>query len=70
MLGEDANSFNKGLLYSWPRSYQGIDKQHYQNADGSQNPQEGYPFLYQSVHFGGVITTTTQRSTEINILPP
>jgi iron complex outermembrane recepter protein len=48
MLGEDANSFNKGLLYSWPRSYQGIDKQHYQNADGSQNPQEGYPFYYVS----------------------
>ncbi|MFZ4463672.1 MAG: SusC/RagA family TonB-linked outer membrane protein [Bacteroidales bacterium] len=48
MLGEDWNSFNKGLLYSWPRSYQGIDKQNYANADGSQNPQEGYPFYYIS----------------------
>lgn len=46
MLGEDANSFNKGLLYSWPRSYQGIDKMNYARPDGSQNPQENYPFFY------------------------
>jgi iron complex outermembrane recepter protein len=46
MLGEDPNSFSKGLLYSWPRSYQGIDKEKYANPDGSQNPQEGYPFYY------------------------
>lgn len=46
MLGEDANSFSKGFLYSWPRSYQGIDKQNYQLADGSQNPLDGYPFMY------------------------
>jgi iron complex outermembrane receptor protein len=46
MLGEDPNSFSKGLLYSWPRSYQGIDKVNYANPDGSQNPQEGYPFYY------------------------
>ncbi|MBE0640124.1 MAG: SusC/RagA family TonB-linked outer membrane protein [Bacteroidales bacterium] len=46
MLGEDGNSFSKGLLYSWPRSYQGIDKENYINPDGSQNPQEGYPFYY------------------------
>jgi TonB-linked SusC/RagA family outer membrane protein len=44
MLGEDRNSFNKGLLYCWPRSYQGIDKQNYALPDGSQNPQEGFPF--------------------------
>lgn len=25
MIGEDGNSFSKGFLYSWPRSYQGID---------------------------------------------
>lgn len=48
MLGEDWNSFSKGLLYSWPRSYQGIDKENYTNSDGSQNPQEGYPFYYIS----------------------
>lgn len=46
MLGEEANSFSKGYLYSWPRSYQGIDKENYANPDGSQNPQEGYPFYY------------------------
>jgi len=46
MLGEDASSFNKGLLYSWPRSYQGIDRLYYENPDGSQNQQDGYPFLY------------------------
>ncbi len=48
MLGEDWNSFNKGLLYSWPRSYQGIDKEYRALADGSRNPQEGYPFFYLS----------------------
>lgn len=46
ILGEDANSFSKGYLYSWPSSYQGIDKENYSNPDGSQNPQEGYPFYY------------------------
>jgi len=46
MLGEDGNSFSKGFLYSWPRSYKGIDKENYAYENGSQNPQEGYPFLY------------------------
>lgn len=46
ILGEDWNSFNKGYLYSWPRSYKGIDKENYQLADGSQNQLEGYPFSY------------------------
>lgn len=44
MIGEEYNSFSKGYLYSWPRSYQGIDRQSYMNADGSRNAQEGYPF--------------------------
>lgn len=48
MLGEDWNSFNKGLLYEWPRSYKGIDKDNYANPDGSQNPQLGTPFQYVS----------------------
>ena len=48
MLGEDWNSFSKGLLYSWPRSYQAVDKMNYANPDGTQNPQDGYPFLYLS----------------------
>jgi len=46
MLGESWESFNKGYLYCWPRSYKGIDKENYAYPDGSQNPQEGYPFLY------------------------
>ncbi len=50
VLGEDGNSFSKGYLYSWPRSYQGIDKENYAYDDGSQNPQEGYPFYYVNPH--------------------
>ncbi|HNX43405.1 MAG TPA: SusC/RagA family TonB-linked outer membrane protein [Bacteroidales bacterium] len=46
ILGEDQNSFNKGYLYSWPRSYQNLDLKNYQLADGSQNKLDGYPFLY------------------------
>lgn len=46
MLGEDGNSFSKAFLYSYPRSYQGIDKQNYQLADGSQNKLDGFPFQY------------------------
>lgn len=48
MIGEDWNSFNKGLLYEWPRSYKGLDKENYANPDGSQNPQIGIPFQYVS----------------------
>lgn len=50
ILGESGNSFGKGYLYSWPRSYQGIDKDNYENSDGSRNPQEGYPFYYVDPH--------------------
>ncbi len=48
-LGDDnQTSFNKGFSYSWPRSYQGIDMENYENPDGSRNPMEGYPYLYVS----------------------
>lgn len=50
MLGEDANSFSKGFLYSWPRSYQGIDKDSYEAEDGSRNTWTDYPFLYVDPH--------------------
>ncbi len=50
MIGEDGNSFSKGFLYSWPRSYQGIDKTDYQLTDGSQNNMDGYPFFYVDKH--------------------
>ncbi len=46
LLGEDPESFNKGLLYSWPRSYQGVDLQYNQLSDGTRNPQDGFPYLY------------------------
>lgn len=46
ILGEEANSFSKGYLYSWARSYKALDKVDYAYPDGSQNPQEGYPFYY------------------------
>ncbi|MFZ4399548.1 MAG: SusC/RagA family TonB-linked outer membrane protein [Bacteroidales bacterium] len=45
-LGESGNSFSKGLLYSWPRSYQGEDFENYQLTDGTRNSNSGYPFLY------------------------
>lgn len=48
MLGEDESSFNKGLLYSWPRSYQGLDLIHRENPDGTQNLQDGFPFSFIS----------------------
>jgi iron complex outermembrane receptor protein len=48
LLGEDENSFSKGFLYSYPRSYQGIDRENYMLADGTLNPQQGFPFLYVS----------------------
>ncbi|MBL0050645.1 MAG: SusC/RagA family TonB-linked outer membrane protein [Bacteroidetes bacterium] len=46
MLGEDAASFNKGLLYSWPRSYRGEDLVNYQMKDGTRDPLTGYPYQY------------------------
>lgn len=46
IIGEDGNSFSKGYLYSWPRSYKGIDRENYQLADGTQNQLDGYPFYY------------------------
>lgn len=63
MLGEDANSFSKGFLYSWPRSYQGIDRENYALEDGSQNPLDGYPFLYinQNVWWNLYNNNTTQK---------
>ncbi len=48
ILGDDHNSFSKGFLYSWPRSYQGVDKQNYMNSDGTRNEQEGFPYMYVS----------------------
>lgn len=46
LVGESRSAFSKGYLYSWGRSYKGLDKENYQLADGSRNPQDGYPFVY------------------------
>ena len=63
ILGEEGNSFSKGNLYSWPRSYQGIDKENHAFDDGSRNPQEGYPFLYinPALWWNYYNNNTTQR---------
>lgn len=46
IVGEDWNSFNKGLLYSWPTSYQGEDRSNYELLDGSRNDLDNYPYNY------------------------
>ncbi len=45
-LGESENSFSKGLLYCFPRSYQGEDMENYENGDGSRNERVNYPYAY------------------------
>lgn len=47
-LGDTQNSFSKGYLYSWGRSYKGLDKENYELENGTRNPQEGYPWHYVS----------------------
>ena len=47
VLGESENSFNKGILYCWPRSYKGLEMSDYELTDGSRNDWGGnYPFVY------------------------
>lgn len=47
-LGDDNNaSFGKGILYSWPRSYQGLEQELNINEDGSRFTYGGnYPFTF------------------------
>ncbi|MBP5573893.1 MAG: SusC/RagA family TonB-linked outer membrane protein [Bacteroidales bacterium] len=45
-IGESNSNFNKGLLYSWPRSWKGLETTAYENPDGTMNPFDGYPFQY------------------------
>lgn len=51
-LGDDNNaSFGKGILYSWPRSYKGIEKDININPDGSRfNYNGNYPFSFTPAH--------------------
>jgi len=48
-IGESYSSFSKGSLYSWPRSWKGLEAENYANPDGSLNEWDGrYPFQYIS----------------------
>jgi iron complex outermembrane receptor protein len=51
-LGDDNNkSFGKGILYSWPRSYKGLEQELNFNPDGSQYNYDGaYPFTFTPPH--------------------
>jgi len=51
-LGDDNNSsFGKGILYSWPRSYKGLEETLNFNEDGSRHTYGGnYPFSYTPTH--------------------
>ncbi len=46
VLGESYSNFNKGLLYSWPRSWKGIEAGSYEQADGTMTEWGNYPFQY------------------------
>jgi iron complex outermembrane receptor protein len=50
MLGESENSFNKALLYSYPRNWQGEDYYNFALDNGTRNPQDGFPYLYIDKH--------------------
>lgn len=51
-LGDDNdNSFGKGILYSWPRSYKGLEKDINILPDGTRNDYGGqYPFTFSPPH--------------------
>jgi iron complex outermembrane recepter protein len=51
-LGDDnESSFGKGILYSWPRSYKGLEKEINILPDGTRNDYGGrYPFSYSPPH--------------------
>jgi iron complex outermembrane recepter protein len=51
-LGDDNDaSFGKGILYSWPRSYKGLEKEINILPDGARNDYGGkYPFTFSPPH--------------------
>lgn len=51
-LGDDNNkSFGKGILYSWPRSYKGLERELNFLPDGTRNDYGGsYPFTFTPPH--------------------
>ncbi|MCF8368028.1 MAG: SusC/RagA family TonB-linked outer membrane protein [Bacteroidales bacterium] len=48
VLGDSINSFSKGMVYSYPRSWKGIELADYANPDGSRKDWDFYPFQYVS----------------------
>ncbi|HPK04338.1 MAG TPA: TonB-dependent receptor plug domain-containing protein, partial [Bacteroidales bacterium] len=51
-IGESENSFGKAILYSWPRSYKGIEKEHYASANGSMiDYRSNSPYYYIDKNF-------------------
>ena len=51
-IGESENSFGKGILYSWPRSYKGIEKEFYAAPNGSMIDYRAQsPFQYIDQNF-------------------
>ncbi|MEZ4883761.1 MAG: SusC/RagA family TonB-linked outer membrane protein [Chitinophagales bacterium] len=51
-LGDDNDkSFGKGILYSWPRSYKGLERELNTLPDGTRNDYGGsYPFTFTPPH--------------------
>jgi iron complex outermembrane receptor protein len=64
-LGDDnENSFGKGILYSWPRSYKGLEKEIGTRPDGTQNDYGGrYPFTFAPPHLWW---NTYNNNTQLN----
>ncbi|MEL6864576.1 MAG: SusC/RagA family TonB-linked outer membrane protein, partial [Bacteroidota bacterium] len=51
-LGDNnESSFGKGILYSWPRSYKGLEEELNFRPDGTRNDYDGlYPFTFSPPH--------------------
>lgn len=60
-IGESYSNFNKGLLYSWPRSWQGLESTTYELPDGTMNQFSGYPynFIYSNTFWSFYNNNTT-----------
>lgn len=49
LSNDAANSFESGMVYSFPRSYKG-ENFDYQNPDGTRTSHEHWPYLYVNPH--------------------
>ncbi|MEY3053384.1 MAG: hypothetical protein RLY31_3169 [Bacteroidota bacterium] len=64
-LGDNNDSsFGKGILYSWPRSYKGLERELNLLPDGTRNEYDGqYPFTFAPPHLWW---NTFNNNTELN----